>query len=46
MHHYWSIAATMLMLSLPVDSPSFVRATDMFLWWCMLQAVVIILQNK
>ncbi|GAB4822454.1 hypothetical protein N2152v2_009500 [Parachlorella kessleri] len=45
MHHYWSIAATMLMLSLPADSPSFARAAEMFLWWAMLQALVILMQN-
>lgn len=45
-HHYWSIATCMLMLSLPVDSPSFVRAVRMFLTWANMQAVVIVLQNR
>jgi hypothetical protein len=34
------------MLSLPVDSPSFVGAIEMFMTWAMLQAVVIICQNR
>jgi hypothetical protein len=45
-HHYWSIGTCILMLSLPVDSPSFVKANRMFLNWACLQAVVIILQNR
>lgn len=34
------------MLSLPVDSPAFIRAVQMFLWWAMLQALVIVMQNR
>ena len=45
-HHYWSMATCVLMLSLPVDSPAFVRAITLFLWWAMMQSVVIVLQNR
>ncbi|KAG7666873.1 hypothetical protein Ndes2526B_g04637 [Nannochloris sp. 'desiccata'] len=45
-HHYWSMAMCVLMLSLPVDSPAFVRAITLFLWWAMMQSVVIVLQNR
>lgn len=45
-HHYWSIGSTLVMLSLPVDSPAFIRAVQMFLWWAMLQALVIVMQNR
>ena len=45
-HHYWSMATCVLMLSLPVDSPAFVRAITMFLWWAIMQSVVIVLQNR
>jgi hypothetical protein len=45
-HHYWAMATAVLMLSLPVDSPSFVRSVTMFLWWAMMQAVVIVAQNR
>lgn len=45
-HHYWAMATVVLMLSLPVDSPSFVRAITMFLWWAMMQALVIVMQNR
>lgn len=45
-HHYWSVATSALMLSLPVDSPAFVRAVTVFVWWAMLQAAVIIVQNR
>ena len=45
-HHYWSMGMCVLMLSLPVDSPAFVRAITLFLWWAMMQSVVIVLQNR
>ncbi|KDD76028.1 TMPIT-like protein, partial [Helicosporidium sp. ATCC 50920] len=45
-HHYWAIATGMLLLSLPVDSPTFLRAIPVFLWWACLQGVVILVQNK
>jgi len=45
-HHYWSMGMCILMLSLPVDSPAFVRAITLFLWWAMMQSVVIVLQNR
>ena len=45
-HHYWSMATCILMLSLPGDSPAFVRAATRFLWWAMMQAAVMILQNR
>ena len=45
-HHYWAMATCVLMLSLPVDSPAFVRAITLFMWWAMMQAVVIVLQNR
>ena len=45
-HHYWAMATCVLMLSLPVDSPSFVRSITLFLWWAAMQAVVIVLQNR
>jgi hypothetical protein len=45
-HHYWSMAMCVLMLSLPVDSPAFVQAITLFLWWAMMQSVVIVLQNR
>lgn len=45
-HHYWSMATCVLMLSLPVDSPAFVRAITLFLWWALMQSVVIVLQNR
>lgn len=45
-HHYWSMGACTLMLSLPVDSPSFVRAVRMFLYWAILQGVVMLMQNR
>lgn len=45
-HHYWSMAACVLMLSLPADSPAFVQAATRFLWWAMMQAIVIVLQNR
>jgi len=45
-HHYWAMGTCVLMLSLPVDSPSFVRAITIFLWWAMMQALVIVLQNR
>ncbi|WPT10900.1 Transmembrane protein 120-like protein [Picochlorum sp. SENEW3] len=45
-HHYWSMATCVLMLSLPIDSPAVVRACRQFLWWAMLQGVVMILQNR
>ncbi|KAI3429588.1 hypothetical protein D9Q98_005674 [Chlorella vulgaris] len=45
-HHYWSVATSMLMLSLPVDSPSVARAVQTFLWWAVLQGFVILMQNR
>lgn len=45
-HHYWAGATCVLMLSLPVDSPAFVRALTLFLWWAMMQSFVIVLQNR
>ncbi|PSC69322.1 transmembrane 120-like protein isoform B [Micractinium conductrix] len=45
-HHYWSVATCMLMLSLPVDSPSVVRSVHTFLWWAVLQGAVIVMQNR
>lgn len=36
----------MLMLSLPVDSPSVVRSVHTFLWWAVLQGAVIVMQNR
>ncbi|EFN59747.1 hypothetical protein CHLNCDRAFT_59538 [Chlorella variabilis] len=45
-HHYWSISTAMLMLSLPVDSPSVARSVHTFLWWAVLQGAVIIMQNR
>ncbi|KAL4449473.1 hypothetical protein ABPG77_007117 [Micractinium sp. CCAP 211/92] len=45
-HHYWSIGTSMLMLSLPVDSPSVARSVQTFLWWAVLQGVVIVAQNR
>jgi hypothetical protein len=45
-HHYWSIGTAMLMLSLPVDSPSVARSVQTFLWWAILQGAVIVMQNR
>jgi len=45
-HHYWSIGTSMLMLSLPVDSPSVARSVQTFLWWAILQGGVIVAQNR
>jgi hypothetical protein len=36
----------MLMLTLPVDSPSVARSLHTFLWWAILQGVVIVMQNR
>lgn len=36
----------MLMLSLPVDSPSVARSVQTFLWWAILQGAVIVMQNR
>lgn len=45
-HHYWSMATCVLMLSLPIDSPAVVSACQLFLWWAMMQGVVMVLQNR
>ncbi len=45
-HHYWSMAACVLMLSLPIDSPAVVSACQLFLWWAMMQGVVMVMQNR
>lgn len=45
-HHYWSMATCVLMLSLPVDSPAVVSACQLFLWWAMMQGVVMVMQNR
>lgn len=45
-HHYWAMSTCVLMLSLPVDSPAFVHAITIFLWWAMMQSVVIVMQNR
>lgn len=45
-HHYWAMATCVLMLSLPVDSPAFVRAITLFLWWAFMQGIVIVIQNR
>ncbi|KAL6784194.1 hypothetical protein ACKKBG_A05185 [Auxenochlorella protothecoides x Auxenochlorella symbiontica] len=45
-HHYWAAGTSCLLLSLPVDSPTFRKAINGFLWWPMLQSVVILTQNR
>ena len=45
-HHYWSMATCVLMLSLPIDSPTVVGACQLFLWWAMMQGVVMVMQNR
>lgn len=45
-HHYWAIVAGALLISLPVDSPTFSRAVSVFLWWACLQAAIILVQNR
>ncbi len=45
-HHYWSMATCVLMLSLPIDSPAVVSACQLFLWWAMMQGVVMVMQNR
>jgi hypothetical protein len=36
----------MIMLSLPVDSPSVAHSVQTFLWWAILQGAVILMQNR
>ena len=45
-HHYWASLLCCLLLSLPVDSPTFYKSIHGMLWWPMLQAVVMIAQNR
>lgn len=45
-HHYWSAILCCLLLSLPVDSPTFYHSMHGMLWWPMMQSIVMIAQNR
>ena len=45
-HHYWSAAAALLVLSLPVDSPAVQVYVVKLLWWTAAQGGVMMLQNR
>ena len=45
-HHVWAGITCILMLSLPVDSPSFVNSVILFQWWGMMQGATMLLQNR
>lgn len=45
-HHYWSTAATLLLLTLPVDSPAVYQFCEKFMCWSIFQAVVMLVQNR
>ena len=45
-HHFWSGVTCILMLSLPVDSPSFVNSITLFQYWGVMQGATMLLQNR
>lgn len=45
-HHYLSTVACLLILSLPIDSPSFAIFSHKFLRWSAMQGVVMLVQNR
>lgn len=45
-HHYWSAGCCLLLLALPIDSPSMHRFCEAFLLWSCFQAAIMFLYNR
>jgi len=44
-HHYWSAGVSLIMLALPVSSPTVYRFSENFMLWSCFQALVMLVQN-
>lgn len=45
-HHIWSAAGSLLMLSLPISSPTVYYFAEKFMLWSAFQALVMLVQNR